>query len=513
MRPAAARPGRTGLPRRLLPLALLCLAAASQGDPVAEFRRLLARDPEPAARAEAVLVLRGYESPRVVDELVPLLDGEPEVADAAVRVLGAFLTRPPVERMLELAGRGAPAERVGLLRALSLGRYGGTGAALEPLLADARWDVRRAALEALAAAGDRARAPAFERLAADPEPAVRCAALEGLAALDPAALLRAAPAALADGVWQVRASAIAAVGNVRERAAVALLVGRLRAEDGRLRQDLAQALEGLTGRAFGLAPEPWERFLETVGEGYAPPTADELARLAAQRAVTRQKYEGQVRFHGVETPSRSILFVIDVSSSMASLVVGEGAPADGAPLRRVDLVKQELARAIDALEPYVRFNVVAFATDLDEWRRELTIASKSNKRSALRWVERLDAHDDEDAYVHLQEGATPARVSGLLALERGFTNTHAALMRALEVGGRGTFDRHYEVALDTVLFLSDGDPTAGEHVLPDDILRDVARANRLRRVAIHTIAIGEFNKAFMEDLARQNGGTFVDLGR
>jgi hypothetical protein len=38
-------------------------------------------------------------------------------------------------------------------------------------------------------------------------------------------------------------------------------------------------------------------------------------------------------------------------------------------------------------------------------------------------------------------------------------------------------------------------------------------ANELRKVVIHTIALGEFQKEFMRTLARENGGVFVDLGR
>jgi len=37
--------------------------------------------------------------------------------------------------------------------------------------------------------------------------------------------------------------------------------------------------------------------------------------------------------------------------------------------------------------------------------------------------------------------------------------------------------------------------------------------NELRKVVIHTIAIGEFQKDFMRKIAERNGGVFVDLGK
>jgi len=46
----------------------------------------------------------------------------------------------------------------------------------------------------------------------------------------------------------------------------------------------------------------------------------------------------------------------------------------------------------------------------------------------------------------------------------------------------------------------------------DDILREVRVGNALRKVALHTIAIGRFDKVFMQRLAQENGGVFVDLG-
>ena len=123
-----------------------------------------------------------------------------------------------------------------------------------------------------------------------------------------------------------------------------------------------------------------------------------------------------------------------------------------------------------------------------------------------------DEYDDEDDGSS-EEDLARAGLTGAANLEAGKTNTFGALMRALEVSGRGATDRGYEVAVDTIFFLSDGRPTTGELIDPDDILREVRGANRLRKVVIHTIAIGEFQKQFMKTLATENGGMFVDLGR
>ncbi len=47
----------------------------------------------------------------------------------------------------------------------------------------------------------------------------------------------------------------------------------------------------------------------------------------------------------------------------------------------------------------------------------------------------------------------------------------------------------------------------------EEIVREVRKANELRKVVLHTIALGPFQKSFMKRLAEENGGVFVDLGK
>ena len=60
----------------------------------------------------------------------------------------------------------------------------------------------------------------------------------------------------------------------------------------------------------------------------------------------------------------------------------------------------------------------------------------------------------------------------------GKTNTYAALMSALDAGGRGLYDKHYDSQVDTIYFLSDGNPSTGEYVEKDEILAEVRRVLR-----------------------------------
>ena len=482
---------------------------------IAEFKKYFRKYKDSASRVEAVLALEEEETPAVVDVLVPVLgDKDPEVVRAVVRVLGSFRTRPPVDRLAEvLEAKKDAAVRSGILRAVAAGKYQGLNEALLPCLEDAAWDVRRRVVTALVATRDASVAEAVLPLCTDKEDAVRCVALEGLGELGSRLVLEPALAQLDHDVWQVRASAIHALGRVRDRASIAPLIQRMGEEEGRLLEDLSVSLAAITGREFGQRVDAWERFWESYGDRFEIPTDAELRRLAekkAERAAEYQPPPGAVTYHGVETPSRSILFVIDVSGSMEQEVVEKERYKDGGypSFQRIDIVKTELRRTIETLEPYVEFNILSFATDVDQWKKDLVKANVLNKSSADAWIKKLAALGGSS-----KNELARAGLVGSANLEAGRTNTYAALMEALGVDPDGKKPKSYAVPVDTIFFLSDGRPSTGKFVDPEDIRREVHEANELRKVVIHTLAIGEFQKGFMRQLAAENGGVFVDLGR
>ena len=351
----------------------------------------------------------------------------------------------------------------------------------------------------------------------DREVAVRCAALDGLTRLRADGVRAPAMALLADEAWQARASAVAALGTVRHRSSIGPLIERLAVEEGRLCADIAGALEALTGRAFGRRCELWQRFWDSYGDRYQIPTDAELAALREKQAQRKAEYEGPttgLAYHGVSTPTHRVLFVVDVSGSMADEMVERERFADqGYPsMARIDIVKIELARTIEGLEPHVQFNIAAFATEVRPWKKRLQRASVLGKSSAIDFVDGLaplsvDAASQGLGRVGLN--LPPTDPGG------GRTNTWAALSWALgiEADLKKPRDDAYELEIDTVFFLSDGKPTVGEYVDTDDIVREVTRANDLRKVSLNTVALGPFQKTFMARLATENGGVFVDLGK
>jgi hypothetical protein len=472
------------------------------------------------SRVEAILSLEGKEDVGIVDILVPKLkDPDTEVVRAIVRVLAGFKTRQPIDAMLvTLKSDKTEPVRVGILRAFTDGKYKDVQAGVVVCLTDKPWEVRRHAIRALAASGDPEQAKVIAPLCADTEPAVKGEALDTLVkfksplAVDPAIKM------LTEPIWQVRESAITALTRIRSKDAIEPLINRLDKEEGVLVPEIAEALAGLTGKEFGAHADKWREWWAANKETFVLPDEGAIAYLRGKHeAKTGESHvreyakSGMVKYHGIDTPSRSIMFVIDCSGSMESLVVEKERFQDGnyPSLSRIDIVKTELARTIDRLEPFVNFNIIAFATDVDPWKKKLLPANILNKSQAKDWVSHLTAIGGNS-----KEDLVTVGLTGSGNLEKGKTNTYGALMAALNVtGGPKSGDKNYTVDVDTVFFLSDGRPTVGEFVDPDDILREIRTVNELRKVKIHTIAIGEFQKDFMRKIAEQNGGTFVDLGK
>ncbi|MHC4972380.1 MAG: VWA domain-containing protein [Planctomycetota bacterium] len=346
-------------------------------------------------------------------------------------------------------------------------------------------------LEGIARAKVRALGPQVVKLARSSVVDIRVAALRGLAALelaDPAierslesgdAMIRAAaaaypgltPAQLEDALKDrsplVRASAVATAEARPPREAIPLLIAMLaRDTDRRVRLDLLETLNELTGRDFGDDIDLWRAWWEAQRETFGG---------ADQRDGT-----GRVYFFDVGMRTAAVVFVIDVSASMSR--------QDEQHIARLEYAARELGQAVQKLPPATRFRVLAFASDVRHFpSRQREPGDKTHAAEATRWLRSLK----------------PA----------GATNTYGALMQAL----------NDPMEPDTIVLLSDGNPyrcayqgkTFSEH---EQILAEVRRVNRRRRIRIHTVALlsGVYSDDDAEDaasaaeflrrLARENGG-------
>ncbi len=498
---------------------------AERTEALKEFRRFFKKFKTVEEQIEAVRTLQGMESAESCEELVGLLThATPEIVVTARDVLQTY--HDPASYSNLVAGLRKDkdqARRAALIDVL--GRAGIRDAmpvVIECVTTDkkASPEMRFAAARAVAACGHREGVePLLTGLLADADPLVRMGAAEAVGKLRLPTLSKSLLPLLDDPAWQVQVAAVQALAMVREPAAVAPMIELMR-KGGRLEEETADALFKISGLDFGRDADAWKTAWDRVSAspGWRIPTDEELA----QRAATRKKYDaiygkkdGASSFGGIATTSRRMLFIIDVSGSMADLVVEREKFDTGyRNFEKFTIVRAELLNTIDSLGEDVLFNIVAFASETSTWKSGLVRANVVNRASAKAWVDRLEPIGGPEA-----QALAGAGLGGTANLAAGKTNTFAALMFPFGIepeekprataGEAGAMRNE----VDTVFFLSDGRPSTGKYTDTAQILAEVARMNERYHVVIHAIAIGEFEKNFMKVLAEANGGVFVDLGR
>jgi len=257
----------------------------------------------------------------------------------------------------------------------------------------------------------------------------------------------------------VRIAAIKALGRLGGKEAVAMLVARLPQEKGRAAWEIARSLKKITARSFGIDSNGWQRWWRANEATPLPPQFRDEGAWS-----TSGEKDGRYAFYGLDVDSHNVVFVLDTSGSMVG--------------KRISKLKVELTKTLKSLSNNYFINLVFFNTSVNRWRQVLTPLKTGGKfdtkASALAAVRYLDA--------------------------QGLTNLYGAL--------RVVF-RDEEV--DSIILLSDGNPTAGAIIDPDSILDAVKRWNRTMQITIHVVAIGSVDRYFMRQLALITNGTFISL--
>lgn len=380
-------------------------------------------------------------------------DAQPYTRWVAVRSLGKLRHPKAADRLFNDALKDrVPDVRVAALEAIV---ERGDKKAEETVQREAQRGDDGASLAALALLADFPSDSTWQllvKLAGSGKPAVAITALDVIGETRKPEGVPVLDRALKSKDWPVRVAAIRALGKIRAAEAVDALVVQIAREEGRLLAECADALRGLTGKPIAYAPGAWKEWWAANREGFKFPEKAEAALAGA----------GVTTYHGIPIVSTKIVFCLDISGSMSELNGGES---------RMEQAKKELSRVLSSLGKEVNVNLIFFDDRIDPWQRQL-VPIKSNLPRALQLVGSLQP--------------------------RGRTN----IFDALEVA-------FMHANVDTVCLLSDGEPTDGKFVFPEEVLREVRRLNRTRRIAIHTISFGP--SEFMRRLAEQNDGTYVEI--
>jgi hypothetical protein len=179
------------------------------------------------------------------------------------------------------------------------------------------------------------------------------------------------------------------------------------------------------------------------------------------------------------SPSGKVVFILDVSGSMDATF--KVSPTQ--TLSRLSFMKREFTRVVSSFNESTAFTVLAFATNVVQWTTGLVNATQTNIKNAIEFGNKYPAN--------------------------GGTNSHEALRMAFNYPG-----------VETIYFLSDGQPSSGTKTDPNAIIADVRSWNPRGKVKINSIALlmgarsddnKPLSRSFMKALSDVTGGTFRAL--
>ena len=278
--------------------------------------------------------------------------------------------------------------------------------------------------------------------------------------------------ALKNDNWSTRLIALKALEDQRSGEYLKPIVEQMQAETGRMQIEFGEALFRLTGQPFGKRAGTWKRWLAEECDEAESISESEVEQLIAAAEERRLKQVSNAMFFGIRIDSHRVLFILDVSGSMNEPLRAEYLGESGRP--RIDYAKDELLKAINALEANALFNIAPFSGGVESWLEDgVASADEMTREDATIYVERLGAN--------------------------GGTN----LFGAIEFGFQ-------DPDVDTIFVLSDGEPSVGDIIDPQLIRDEVALMNETRNIVINSIAVGG-SLQILEWLAEDSGGSYVEV--
>ncbi len=491
---------------------------------VSEFKIYYGKDKSVDQRRQAVLTLEGIDSAGAVMALTEALEDEDYlVRRATVNVLATMSDADGARWLIEEVLENRKRAKNKVLVAGVIEVLGGMGhdfarESLVEYLEDRDLGIRLGAIGGLGRLGSKAAVGPLTERVAEGEPAEVIAVLGALSKIDPGdEALPAVLLGLAHLQKSVRLAAVKATLELRLKGAVRVLITMIDNDvDPRVSEDAFEVLQTLTQRKFEDDSAIWMKWWDRSEKSFVMPDLAKLAEAKKRLAENGSAYaKGKSSFQGIETKSENIIFVIDVSKSMEESFGDPDRLArtgrEYKSLQRLAIVKEELINTIQSLPESTAFNIVAYATEVELWKRKASKANVLNKNNASTWVGKLKPKGGDGAGFRARMGLSADSAS------EGQTNTHLALMTAFgePVGDKkksNAFVTSTKDPVDTIFFLTDGEPTVGMTVDMTEIREEVRRVNSYRGVQIHVIYVGAYGGKEFRKLAEENGGVFVSVG-
>lgn len=418
------------------------------------------------------------------DTLEPLMQAmtNEQSEEIVVRIIASISQLPngsQAEDALIAKLTASPPIQIAAINAL--GRVGSLKAYPHILnrVSDSDVHIKTAALEALAGIKPKDCIAYLESALKTASPEVKIVVLETLAKIkaDKSLILKHACDMLTDKNEAVRATAIQCLREIRVKDCIKALVDRLSECSGRLRYDVVAALKDLTGQSFGFDGKTWRHWYDA--------NKDKIEIAAPGKPLNLDYVKDATvaipTFFEIPILGKNVIFIIDFSGSMKE----EADSGDNKDECKIDIAMNELSATLTTLPAETKFNVIILSTEATtinkrKVSKQILPANDSNKKMAMEFVKSL--------WDKLEQ------------IKRGRGDHYDALMEAMA-----------EPEVDTIFLLSDGKPTYGTYMYPENIIENITRHNRFRKVVIHTIMTGKkgTNRELMEKLASISNGVCV----
>jgi HEAT repeat protein len=460
----------------------------------------------------------------IKNALSPSVRGKPETVAVVIKAVGKLRSPAKVGLLLAELKKAPPDLQIMILEALRPLANEKVAAAAAQLSRAENPALRIAACDVVEASGSAKYKQLFIAGLKDPHWEMRVLSIDALGKLKEKDFTKHAVALLKDKDERVKVAAVNALLQVGGPESVDALIKGMESATGRVLDDIADALARLTKKNLGAIHVQWEGWWAQNKDrvkDFTPLSPEELARLKEEEQKNKATAIGPYYF-GLRVLSKRAAFAVDCSESMeeeykpkeaieaeakakakkdaqgkTSVVKKEDEPADGGEkvqkkkkkrkkglFSRLDLAKREVLSVVKELKDGAKINILRFDTQVSDLAAE-AFPEEAEKKALLG----LDPKVREAAEKYVK-AAQPA----------GLTNLMGVIRRALE------YDE-----VDTIFLLSDGAPTVGitDH---DELLAEVARLNRRRRVKINVISFNPLptERKLLQALSEGNYGVYVE---
>ena len=278
-----------------------------------------------------------------------------------------------------------------------------------------------------------------------------------------AALVAVAPEAAAapyleHAAWPVRAGAVRALRRSGTRHAVELLVGAHAREEGRLRDDTADALRTVSGAK----PDDWQDWWSSLPADWSPPKPAPPKHEVDLSQSLGVFSDGKVSCFNTATSSRAIVYCLEAAR-----------PEPWKSLR------DEVIRSVETLPDGAKFGIVVYGNVAKPWRKRLANADPGTRADAAAFLTK-----------HKPDGGA---------------DMHAGLTAALKLAG-GT--RTAPPAADTIFLGSLYGQATGLYEDTRQVALEILPQNELKGVRIHAWGKSDGGDSFyLQTICRAFEGT------